>query len=381
MSPTGTPHLLHVFSTFVPAGPEMRTVRMINAWGQAYRHSILAIDGRTDAAKELGANSSARILPNIERANTPRTLMALRKLFKQEQPDLILSYNWGAFDSVMASRSLGWQARHIHHEDGFNADEAQQFKGRRVWTRRLLLPKVAKVVVPSTVLDGIASGIWKLKPNHTQLIPNGIDLSAFQTRSVAADLRAQLSIDPKAVVIGFVGHLRPVKNPVRLVRAFAEVTGSPAPHLLVLGEGEERDAIVRTAKEAGVSGRVHLVGHQANTAPWYNAMDMFAISSDSEQMPVAMLEAMASGLAVVSTDVGDVSHMLPDAQQEFLATGAEQNRTAALGQAMQALVNDEAKRAELGHANRQRVEERYSFDVMLDAYHDLFQTTLLHNAR
>lgn len=368
------PHLLHVFSTFVPAGPEMRTVRMINAFGDRYRHSILAIDGRTEAAKELDPGVPAKILPNIERAGTPRTVRNLRALFRRERPDLVLSYNWGAFDSVLASRSLGLHRRHLHHEDGFNADEAQGFKRRRVWTRRLFLPSAAKVVVPSQLLEAIANEHWKLKGDQVQLIPNGIDLAAFGAGDGRERHRYHLNIPEAAVVIGFVGHLRPVKNPVRLVRAFAEIRSQVPPHLVMLGTGDEEDAVRKAAVAADVFGRVHLVGHQSDTAPWYRAMDVFALSSDSEQMPVALLEAMASSLPVVSTDVGDVRAMLPGDQGPFIAGG--QDRTLDLTRALQALVEDPDRRADLGTQNRQRVEQRYSFETMLQTYGDLYDQTL-----
>ena len=65
-----SPHLLHVFSTFVPAGPETRTVNLIEAFGKEYRHSILAIDGRTDAAKLLTGRADARVLESLPRAGT-----------------------------------------------------------------------------------------------------------------------------------------------------------------------------------------------------------------------------------------------------------------------------------------------------------------------
>ena len=322
MNDVGIPHLLHVFSTFVPAGPEMRTVRMINALGTEFRHSILAMDGRTDARDQLDSGAPATVLESLPRAGTPKTVRALRGLVREQRPDLVLSYNWGAFDSVFATCSLGLGRRHIHHEDGFNLDEAQQFKGRRVWTRRLLLPRLARVVVPSNVLAGVADKLWKLSAKKLDLIPNGIDLDQFSIEAQGAKHRAALGIEQDAVVVGYVGHLRPVKNPLRLLQAFASVpveAGTLAPQLLVLGEGEEREGMLATAKQLGIEARVHLVGHQADTASWYQAMDLFAISSDSEQMPVALLEAMASSLAVVSTDVGDVRSMMPDAQGEFVA--------------------------------------------------------------
>lgn len=371
----GPPHLLHVFSTFVPAGPEMRTVRMINAFGGRYRHSILAIDGRTDAAAELEPGVDARVLPSLPRAGTPRTVRKLRALLRAEEPDLVLSYNWGAFDSVIASRTLGRGDRHLHHEDGFNADEAQAFKGRRIWARRWLLPGVARVVVPSNVLRGIALERWRLPEERLALFPNGIDLGAFTARDGNPELRRELEIPEGTPVVGYVGHLRPVKNPVRLVRALARLEHEPAPVLVMLGEGEERAAVERAAEEAGVSARVRLVGHQSDTPPWYRLMDLFAISSDSEQMPVALLEAMASALPVVSTDVGDVGTMLAEGHEDLVVPTASEPYQA-LGRALQTLIDDPARRDRLGAANRRRTEERYSFEAMLAGYRDLYDSTL-----
>jgi len=375
--PAGTPHLLHVFSTFVPAGPEMRTVRMINALGDRYRHSILAIDGRTDAAAEFVPDAPVTILPSLPRTGTPQTVRALRRLYRELQPDLVLSYNWGAFDSVIVSRITGRGKRHLHHEDGFNADEAATFKGRREWARRLLLPGLARVIVPSRVLEAIATRRWRLAPEGVALVPNGIDLDAFAGESDGAPLRAELSIAANVPVIGFVGHLRPVKNVQRLLRTFAALDCQPAAHLVILGEGPERSGLEAAITARGLEERVHLVGHQSDTAPWYRLMDIFAISSDSEQMPVALLEAMASGLPVVSTDVGDVAHMLPDEQREFVVGGDEEaSRESDLRRAFETLLRDPTARASLGRSNRERAQERYSFELMLGAYDELYRNAL-----
>lgn len=372
------PHLLHVFSTFVPAGPEMRTVRMINALGARYRHSILAIDGRTDAESELTGDADVRILPSFPRAGTAQSVRNLRALIQREDPDLTLSYNWGAFDSVFASCSFWRGQHHVHHEDGFNIDEAESFKTRRVWTRRLTLPFVAKVVVPSHLLEGIARRTWKLRESRVQLIPNGIDLAQFSARDGNPELRAKLGIARQTPVIGFVGHLRPVKNPLRLLRAFATLRADPLPELVVLGEGPERASIERVAEELGITERLHLVGHQSDTPPWYRLMDVFAISSDSEQMPVALLEAMASSLPVASTHVGDVAQMLVPEQSGFVVDGQPADLEGDLAKALEALLADEERRELLGRANRARVEERYSFDTMLASYRELYDATLRH---
>ena len=111
-----TPHLLHVIPTFVPAGLEMRTVNLIAGFGDEFRHSILALDGRTEAAGRLPAGAPVRLLPSFPKTGTFSTARRLRDLLRAESPDLVLTYNWGAFDMLLAARSLGFR-RVVHHEN------------------------------------------------------------------------------------------------------------------------------------------------------------------------------------------------------------------------------------------------------------------------
>jgi hypothetical protein len=99
-------HVLHVFSTFVPAGPETRACRLIEAFDGEFRHSILAMDGRTDARALLPDTAEVRFLESPPKAGSIATVRRFRDLLKAENPDLLLTYNWGAFDAVMAARTL-----------------------------------------------------------------------------------------------------------------------------------------------------------------------------------------------------------------------------------------------------------------------------------
>lgn len=369
------PHLLHVFSTFVPAGPETRTVNLIEALGAEFRHSILAIDGRTDAQALFTGRAKVDILPSLPRAGSFATLRRLRELNRELRPDLSLSYNWGAFDAVLAARTL--RRPHVHHEDGFTSDESKQFKSRRVWARRLFLGGCDTVVVPSHRLQGIAKDLWRLDERRVRLIPNGIHLKRFAPRDGNASLRRELEIAPNALVVGWCGHLRPEKNPQRFLQACARLDREKEIALLVLGDGPERASCEELAtKLPGLFGRVRFAGHQKDPAPYYRAMDAFVVSSDTEQMPVALLEAMASALPVVSTDVGDVRAMLPDAQSELIVPLEDRESAWPLAEAIEALLGDVGRRAALGAANRARVEERYTFDRMLSAYREVYRAAL-----
>lgn len=313
--------VLHVFSTFAPGGPQVRTARLLPELERGWEHAILALDGCTDARALLAPELAVEIVPAPPRAGTPRTALALAGLLRRRRPDLLLTYNFGALDALIAARLVGQRAL-VHHEDGFRPDEVAGFKRRREWARRVLLPGARALVVPSFTLERIARERWKLPPALVRRIPNGIRLEDFAPADRNPARRAELGIPADALVVGFVGHLRPEKNPVRAVQALRDV---PA-HLLMLGEGPERAQVEQSVRALGLGSRVHLVGHRADPGADYRAMDVFALSSDTEQMPVALLEAMASALPVISTDVGDVARILPAEQGRFvvpLARGGE----------------------------------------------------------
>lgn len=370
------PHLLHVFSNFVPTGPELRTVELIGAFGRDLRHSILSMNGRTNAAERLPPDADVRILPAPSKAGSLATALRLRRLHREERPDLVLTYGWGAFDMLLAARSAGFR-RVIHHEEGFNEDEAERFKRRRVWARRLVLPGAAAVVVPSERLRDVAADLWRLPPERVRLIPNGIRLDRFAPADGNPGLRVHLGIPAEALVVGTVGSLRAVKNHARLLEAVAKAGAAGLDvRLLLVGEGEERPALEARAAAPDLAGRVCFAGYQEAPAPFYRAMDVFALASDSEQMPVALLEAMASSLPVVSTDVGDVRSMLPPEQDSFLVP-LDGAAVAGLAGRIADLAHTPGLRQELGALNRERAEERYSFDAMCARYREVYGSVLV----
>ncbi len=354
----------------------MRTVNLIHGLPREYRHTIVAMDGRTQARERLDPGAPVVFLDSPPKAGSLATVRRMRALLRQQQADLVCSYNFGAFDTVMAARTLG--LKHVlHHEDGFNADESQEYKRRREFLRRWFLPGVARLIVPSQNLERLAHERWKLPADKLRCIPNGIRLERFRARDGNPELRAALGIPGAAPLIGFVGHLRPEKNPARLFKAAARVERELGMHLLVLGEGPERAALeALAAGSPALFGRVHFVGHQSDPVPYFRAMDLFALSSDTEQMPVALLEAMACALPVVATDVGDVRAMLPAEQGAFVLPLEAHETAWPLAEKLNALLADGARRAELGALNRARVAEHYAFEAMLAAYRAEYERAL-----
>jgi len=372
---SGAPHLLHVFPSFVPAGSQVRTAQLIRAFGDEFRHSILALDGRTEARSLLEGAANVVYLAAPPKAGTLRTAWRLRALLQRERPDLLLTYNFGAIDALLAARWCGG-VRAVHHEDGFGPDEARAFKRRRIWLRRALLGQTRRLVVISETLRKVALEHWNESPLHLRFIPNGIDIERFTARDGNAPLRQELELPPAAFVVGTVGHLRPEKNLPRLLQAAARAARAADVHVVILGEGPARAEIEQLARSPALQGRVHLVGYQADPRPYYRMMDAFALSSDTQQMPLSLLEAMAAQLPAIATNVGDVVAMLPGEQAPFIALPGGESCVEALAGSIARLAADPELRKRIGELNARRARQFFSQRAMIDAYRETYLQAL-----
>jgi len=355
--------LLTIFATFGVGGPQVRFAAIANRFPDRYRHLIVAMDSVT-AARERLAPELDVTFPSIEirKGATLTNRRTFRAALRGWRPDLLVTCNWGSIEWAMAN--LPPLCRHLHIEDGFGPEEQEVQLRRRVLTRRLVLAR-STIVVPSRNLERIATQIWRLSPRRVRYIPNGIDLARFATPS---DTSLQARIPGDGPIIGTVSALRPEKNFQRLLRAFRIVTQQVPARLALVGDGPERPALERLAGELGIANRVHFAGHVAAPAPFYGAFDLFAVSSDTEQMPIAVIEAMAAGLPIAATDVGDVRTMLAPENASFIGPLDD----AALAASLLRLLLDPGLRQSIGAANRAKAARDYDQETMFQAYAALF---------
>ncbi len=364
--PDGRPvRILHAHSTFALGGKEARAVRLMNAFGEAAEHVILnATDqwGAMDAVAPGIAVTRAKDAPSL----TGRPgLGRYRKLARYMRGfDLVLTYNWGAMDAVAARRLLGGPPL-VHHEDGFNEDEAARRKPLRNRFRRLALPAAHRLVVPSERLAAIATAEWRQPAGRLVRIPNGIDLVRFQH----PPSRPILGLDKREgdVIVGTVAGLRAVKNLPRLVANFmATVDMQSDTRLVIVGEGPDRGAIEDSISIWAGEDHVLLAGFLPKPHEWIGHFDIFALNSHSEQAPISLIEAMAAGLPVVSTDVGDIAHMV--SEENRFAIGDEEVLRSALAR----FIDDPALRRHVGAANRATALANYDERDMIARYARLY---------
>jgi glycosyltransferase involved in cell wall biosynthesis len=262
---------------------------------------------------------------------------------------------------VMARRLFGGPPL-IHHEDGFNQDETAALNPKRNLYRRLGLPAAYRLVVPSARLAGLARTAWKQPPARIERIPNGVPVALY-ARPPEPEL-LHLGGERGDIIVGTVAGLRPVKNLPRLVRAFAAMKTKKA-RLVIVGEGPESERIMAEARRLGVAARVELPGFRSEPWRWIGAFDIFALSSDSEQSPISLLEAMAAGLPAVATAVGDIPDMV-SADNRPLIVEAEDE--AAFTAALDALADRQDLRHAIGLANAKKAALEYDERAMIARY-------------
>jgi L-malate glycosyltransferase len=172
---------------------------------------------------------------------------------------------------------------------------------------------------------------------------------------------------PGDVVIGTLAGLREVKNLPRLVRA-AAVVSAPV-RLVIIGEGPEKAAILADAMRLGFVNRLTMPGFLPNPARYVGLFDIFALSSDSEQFPISLVEAMAAGKPVLSTDVGDVAAMVSAENRDFIVPV---NDEAAFAAKLSQLVSDPSLRASIGAANQSKAIAEFDEAKMVARYAALY---------
>lgn len=343
----------------------MRFAQLVKAHGRRYRHTVVALDGVTDMSARITGDVAIEYRAlTFNKRDLWRNLLLFHKTLSDVAADVLVTYNWGAIEWALANR-LGRSLRHIHIEDGFGPEEATRQLRRRVWTRRIALSgRHTTVVLPSRGLERLARSVWRLP--RIVYIPNGIDCTRFSPAPTRNESETQ------ALVVGSLATLRKEKNIPRLIAMFcalAEKWPKGALQLLIVGDGPEMQNLQQITQASPYAGQIRLVGGTKEPEAWYPRMDIFALSSDTEQMPFSVLEAMATALPIVSTAVGDIPDLLSPINAQFVVAPQDES---AFRTALASLLGDATLRRTLGEANRLKALAEFDERVMAARYADVF---------
>jgi glycosyltransferase involved in cell wall biosynthesis len=205
------------------------------------------------------------------------------------------------------------------------------------------------------------------------LLENGIDTAEYTRRLTTAEAKTTLGIPTNTPLVGAVGRLEPEKAFDVLIRAIKPLGDT---NLVIVGEGHDRPRLEGIVKELGMTDRVRLVGWRSDVRSFFEAMDVFALSSQREGLPNVLLEAMALGTPCVATRIAGIPKLIADRVSGRLV---EPNDVDSLSKAVAELQADELLRAGYAAAARRTIEDRYSFAARMErmtrVYDGLLGTT------
>ena len=347
--------ILHTESSLGWGGQEIRV--LTEARGVARRgHAVtLAAPAEARIAQEASRYGVPTTTLPIARKNM-RGLAALRHFLGRERFDVVNTHS--STDSWLAALACATRdaappivrTRHISAPAGRNA-ATRWLYGRA--TARIVTTgeRLRRQVIEETGVDAA----------RVVSIPTGIDLEKYKPGD-RGTARAALGLPHDLAIVGIVATLRDWKGHHDLLRAVAKV--SPRPLLVVVGDGPQRASLKSLAAELRLGESVRFAGEQADVAPWLHTFDVFCLPSyANEGVPQALMQAMACGLAVVTTDVGSIAEIVTDGVTGVFTAPRDPD---ALASTLGALLREPSRRASLGARAEAVARERFGEDRMVE---------------
>lgn len=306
-----------------------------------------------ERARRLGI--ALRDIPERGPAD-PRTLRALLREIQEFRPAILHAHDYKTdFLAVLLGRWFHIPVVTTLHGYSVQGGRFAAYYKLDQWALR----HMDHVIAVSTDLHCWLLEKMRLPPARCSQIDNAIDLEQYRRRRTQAAAKEELGLRPDRLVIGSIGRLAPEKRFDLLIRSAAQLLKRGWPiDLVICGEGNERQQLEQLATDLGCASSVRLLGHRADPLHLYEAMDIFALTSEREGLPNVLLEALAMEVPVVATQVGGVPRLVRHNINGLLV---EARAPDAFTSALERLLKDAGLRAQMGQAGRGIVAEEFSF--------------------
>ncbi|MBN2302111.1 MAG: glycosyltransferase [Lentisphaerae bacterium] len=288
----------------------------------------------------------------------------IRRIIKKEGIDIVHSHNLAAQQyGALAAWGIASHVNTQHGPNPHNDGWRDRFKTRLLKSRTDWFSGVSE----DTRMVMIKRGIPQ---DRVSVIPNCVDVATFAPRSADSGVKHEFGMPQDALVVGTIARFTPEKNLLMLIEAFSKIVEKyPSVFLLIVGDGPDRSVIEKSVYDKGLDRRCMIVGFQTDVIPFLGVMDIFCLSSASEGISVALLEAGAMGIPAVVTDVGGNAEVV---RSGINGLTVKSNDRDGFANALDRFCRDKSLRKEMGTQAREMVMERYSLDRVLVAYEGIY---------
>lgn len=364
--------VMHVVLSLDVGGLERNVVNQVREGRRLGQDvSILCIERRGTLAGRAESLGGQVVCIDKQPGLKLGTIGRIRDVIRDIRPDVIHTHQIGPL-FYTGFASIGAGVPLIVHTEHGKEEYATSRKTR-------LLGKIAgrftKVFYCLTQdMAGAVGDAGIVPAGKLRVIMNGIDTAVYKQPRDTAGIRASLNIPLSARLIGTIGRLTEIKRQDVLLDAFASLTPMHSDlHLLLVGDGPLRDELQTRAESLKIVDRVHFAGYQSDTTAYLHAMDIFALTSRSEGMPQALLEACVAEKPVIASRVGGIPEVIHHGTTGLLVTpGSVQELAAGLNE----LLTHPVRAAGLALTASQRVINTFDISRMAADYHWDFRELL-----
>jgi sugar transferase (PEP-CTERM/EpsH1 system associated) len=374
------PLIVHLVYRFDTGGLENGVVNLINHMpASAYRHAVVAL---TEVVPAFSARIRRDDVQFLSLGKAPghgvKLYPRLLKLFRDWRPAIVHTRNLAALECQVPAALAGVPVR-IHGEHGRDADDPDGSRRRYQWLRRAYRPFVHQHVALSRELERYLESKVGVPRQRIAQIHNGVDVRRFERAGSTRMAPPSCPFtDPSLFVVGTVGRMQTVKAQPLLAQAFVRALHMQPLlrerlRLVMVGDGPLRAEAQSVLDLAGVSHLSWLPGERADVPDVMRGLDCFALPSLAEGISNTILEAMASGLPVLATDVGGNADLVVAGQTGRLVPAGDVD---ALAAGLVDMAASPTGAAAMGRAGRERVQEHFSLPAMVAGYQALYDRLL-----
>ncbi len=373
------PLIAHVLFRLGTGGLENGVVNLINSMPtDKYRHAVICMTDYTDFRDRIKKDAVQVYCLNKKPGQDFAVYFRLWKLFREIKPNILHTRNLSALEAQISGFLAGIKHR-IHGEHGRDIDDVEGTNPRYVLLRQLFRPIVQRYIPMSKDLENWLIKQIKVPKNKISQIYNGVDISHFKpSENKPVNLLPPDFRSPELMLIGTVGRLDPVKDQLTLVQAFIHlVTENPLVRdkvrLIIIGSGLLLPKLRELSLEADIDKLIWFADERNDVADLMKNLDLFVLPSINEGISNTILEAMATELPVIATDVGGNPELVIHNQTGYLVQ--KQNPTA-MAEAFKYYLDNPDLLLCHGKAGRALCESTFSLNRMMTDYMNVYDNLL-----
>jgi glycosyltransferase involved in cell wall biosynthesis len=344
-------NVLHVYQNSKTGGIQQQILNLLKAYDRKLINPVFCCLGpRRELAEEMEALGVEVVALGYERYTrfNAAIIFDLSRVLKEKNIHVLRTHKYRSnFYGRLAAR-LAHTPVVVASEHNIYIDKELRL-GRRTINRLLARWTDQLVAVSEAIRRGVVR-FDRIPEEKTMVIHNGAELGRFAGTHNGADIRAEFGADADIPLLGFVGRLVPSKGLNYLLEAMSLIIKRhPSARLAIVGDGALMDKLKTKADSLGINGSIIFTGRRRDVPDILDALNVFVLSSVKEGLPNSIIEAMASGLPIVSSDVGGVGELITHEETGLLVPSKEPE---SLAQAVNHMLSNPAEASRMAAAAR-----------------------------